>query len=151
MDATITQKFYRLLNHLLYTKSEFEIVADEIYDSRLKTALNGFSEESDTYIHELCLLLQPLGFEYQQPKSLMIPEKLVPPGELLFNNSKGNELQYICFTTEKHITATYRDILNGHFPFPVIRKIMIYQLSTLRLIFKKISFLNMARFNDLAK
>lgn len=148
MDTNIFEKFRDLLNLLLYSKTEFEIVADEIGDHRLKTALNGFSEESDIYINELCSHLQPLGFEYRHPKVLPALDVLIQEVELSTGNNHGNELQCLCNSSEKYITATYHEILNGPFPFPVIKEIMIYQLGTLQSIFNKINFLNIARLSN---
>ena len=148
MEANIAEKFHNLLDYLLYAKSEFEIVADEIGDCRLKTALYGFSEESEIYINEICSHLQVIGIAYHYPKALPVLDKLQAPGEQVIDDSKGNELQYICNTNEQYITATYYDILNGYFPFPVIREIMVYQLNTLKSILKKICFLNLARFSN---
>ncbi|CAN5813193.1 hypothetical protein BH11BAC4_BH11BAC4_10300 [soil metagenome] len=148
MEATIAEKFHSLLNYLLYTKVEFEIVADEVGDSRLRTALYGFSEESDIYITELCAHLQSLGFEYQYQHILPVISAPIELSSSFTANEKGNELQSICAASEKSITATYYDILNSYFPFPVIREIMTYQLNTLRSILDKICFLNSARFSN---
>lgn len=145
MDPKIVEKFYGLLTYLTYTKTEFELVADEIEDCKLKTALNGLSEESDQYKNELCLELKALGFQYQSPNALVNVE------EVNSNISsecfeKGNELQLICSCSESYITRAYRDILNEYFPFPAIRQIMIYQLNTLKSAFMKVNLLNSARF-----
>ena len=46
-NVTMLEKVCGLLFFLSQSKAEFEMVADEVEDCNLKTALNGLSSESD--------------------------------------------------------------------------------------------------------
>jgi hypothetical protein len=147
IDSKIADKFCGLLYSLTQSKNEFEMVADEIEDCNLKTALNGLSNESDLFAKEISNQLKTLGMSTVVPSNYFdncangidVPETELRPG-------KGNELLAICNYSEHSITKAYWDILNEYVPFPTLRDIMTYQLNALKFAFMKIKMLNSARF-----
>jgi len=149
INSKIADKFCGLLYYLTQSKNEFEMVADEVEDCNLKTALNGLSNESDLFAKEISNQLKTLGISEVVPPNYFencsqdssVPEPESKPG-------KGNELQAICNHSEHSITKAYWDILNEYVPFPTLRDIMTYQLNALKFAFMKIKMLNSARFTS---
>jgi len=147
LNSKIADKFCGLLYSLTQSKNEFEMVADEIEDCNLKTALNGLSNESDLFAKEISNQLKTLGISDVVPANYFehcindndVSNIEVKPG-------KGNELLAICNHSEHSITKAYWDILNEYVPFPTLRDIMTYQLNALKFAFMKIKMLNSARF-----
>ncbi|MCY7293462.1 MAG: hypothetical protein LH615_14890 [Ferruginibacter sp.] len=146
LDTGIVNKFSGLLFFLKRSKSEFEMVADEIENYSLKTALNGLSEESSFYEGELKNYLEHLGIitPYIQYDSLVDNNIYVNKKEEC--NENGNELNCICTYNEISLTEAYSDLLNEQLPFESLKEIIFYQLNALKFTFMKIKTLNTARF-----
>ena len=147
----IAEKFNGLLSYLNLTKKEFEMVADEVEDYKLKTACNGLSLDSMQYADELFQHLKTYGIGYVEERaffSLHVQDTIIDMGdqEASQSNGYGDEVMQICLTRENMITKAYHEILNDHFPFPNIREIMTYQLNSLTCAFMKIKLLNRSRF-----
>ncbi len=150
LSATISSKFHGLLSYLTRTKETFEMVADEIEDSNLKTAFNGLSVESSQYADELSVQLKTLGIPYDSP-SIFINEQTngeAGAGDYDPDCNEGDEVMNICCTSENNITKAYREILNEYFPFTGLREVMMYQLNALKCAFMKIKLLNATRFSQ---
>jgi len=146
-NTKIADKFCGLLYSLTQSKNEFEMVADEVEDCNLKTALNGLSTETDLFANEIANQLKTLGINDVVPPKYFdncIHDPQIP--ETAARAGKGNELLAICNQTEHSITKAYWDILNEYVPFPTLRDIMTYQLNSLKFAFMKIKMLNSARF-----
>ena len=150
-NAAIAEKFNGLLSYLNLTKKEFEMVADEVEDCKLKTACNGLSVDSMQYADELFQHLKTYGLGYVEERpvfSLQAQEAIIDmeDQEASPSHGCGDEVMQICLTRENMITKAYYEILNDHFPFPNIREIMTYQLHSLTCAFMKIKLLNQSRF-----
>lgn len=145
IDSSLTEKLRGLLSSLTHTQEEFEMVADEVEDCNLRTALNGVSMESSIYVSELSMLVKSLGIHLTK-FSCDKPEGAndMPSDE---NQGKGNELSFICNKNENFILNAYRNILSERFLLPGLRDIMMYQLNALKCGFMKIKLLNSARFS----
>ncbi len=147
-NLTMLEKLCALLFFLTRSKTEFEMVADEVEDCNLKTALNGLSSESDQYANEITTQLKALGINGFVPKNFF--DDCDSQNETLSvqtESKRGNELMNICNTTEDTITKAYYEILNEYLPFANLRDIMTYQINSLKLAFMKIKTLNTARFS----
>ncbi|MEP6712669.1 MAG: hypothetical protein ABJA37_09650, partial [Ferruginibacter sp.] len=145
LNISMLEKLCGLLFFLTRSKAEFEMVADEVEDCNLKTALNGLSSESDQYANEITTQLKTLGINGIGPKLLF--EDSGEENDNLFcppENARGNELMKICDNSENSITKAYNEILNEYFPFSNLRDIMSYQADSLKLAFRKIKTLNTA-------
>lgn len=147
LNNTVADKFCGLLQYLCKYKTAFEMVADEVEDENLKTALNGLSIESTQYAEEITNHLRLYGVPHRVETDLMFDclEDDQPysadciPGQ-------GNELMSICVKSESSITRAYDDILNEYLPLNNLRNVMLYQLNTLKIAFMKVKLLNEARF-----
>src|SRR5688572_13212309 len=97
MDATnsnVLSKISSLIYSLTHTKEEIEMVADEVDDCNLRTALNGLSQESSIFATELCLQFKNSGIYF--PKlSLEELQGSNTMGEEM-TEAPGDELTYIC-------------------------------------------------------
>ena len=140
---SFTDQLLGLLYSLTHTKEELELVADEVEDCNLKTALSGLSMESSQYASELYGQLKALGIQLPTPPLEELQgSNSMPPEE----HGRGNELSYICAKNENFIIAAYREVLSGNSLFPGLRDLMMYQLNALKCAFMKIKLLNTARF-----
>lgn len=146
LNTGILTKLSGLLFFLKRSKSEFEMVADEVENYSLKTALNGLSEESSFYAGELKNYLKHLGINtpYIQYDSLVDNVDYLNGNEQ--HNNNGNELNSICSYNEISLTEAYSDLLNEPLPFESLKEIILYQLNALKFTFMKIKTLNTARF-----
>ena len=146
INSKIIDKFCGLLHFLNLSKKEFEMVADEIEDCNLKTALHGLSLESNQCADELATQLKTLGIPFNsQALELCIEEEpFIPQTEYI--PGTGNELMNICSNSENTITKAYSEILSDYLPFNSLREMMMYQLNALKCAFMKIKTLNSARF-----
>ena len=61
LTSAALNKFSGLMFFLKRSKHDFEMVADEVENYTLKSALNGLSEESSYYANELKTYLKALG------------------------------------------------------------------------------------------
>ncbi|RZM15207.1 MAG: hypothetical protein EOO88_43730 [Pedobacter sp.] len=149
MNTINVDKFCGLLFYLSRSKTEFEMVADEIEDPNLRTALDGLSSESSQYAKEIAVQLKTLGVGEVVPHDFF--ENCVKEGdaspEVLMAAGRGNELMQICNQSETTITNAYWEILNEYVPFASLKDIMVYQLNSLKHAFSKIKILNAARFS----
>jgi hypothetical protein len=146
VNNNVIDKLCGLLYSLTHTKEEFEMVADEVEDCNLKTALNGLSMESSQYASELSMQLKNLGINYRKPALDDLHGSNTMPFDEL-EAGKGNEVMYICVRNENYLVSAYRNILSEYFPVPGLQDIMMYQLNALKCAFMKIKLLNSARFN----
>jgi len=143
LNAGFISKFSGLLFFLKRSNKEFEMVADEMGNPSLRTALNGLSDESYYYAGELKNYLDSLGIitENREPDPqdgvYDYDEPLLPAGD---------ELQHICSHNERSLVQAYTELLNECLPFQSLKEIMIYQLNALKNTFLKIKTLNTARF-----
>ncbi|MFN0082357.1 MAG: hypothetical protein ACKVOM_07525 [Ferruginibacter sp.] len=140
-------KFTGLMFFLKRSKADFEMVADEIENHSLKTALNNLSEESHYYASELKNYLKHLGvnsstinednysYSYEDGTASEIG-----------NLQNGNELDCLCAFNEISLTQAYSDLLEEPLPCKSLQEIIMYQLNALKITFLKIRTLNTARF-----
>ncbi len=146
LGSNLKDKLFKVLMYLTQTKEEFEMVADEIDEGNLKTALEGLSIESSLYANELCIQLKTLGIAVNTPcicdlnGANEMPLHATLPG-------KGNELHYICSKSEDSIISAYKNILNDGISLPGLYELMMYQLNALKCAFTKIKMLNAARYS----
>ena len=148
LNAGVLNKLSGLLFFLKRSKKEFEMVADEIENHSLKTALNGISEESSFYAGELKNYLKYLGISapfVNDENIIELPayESDTTDTTLVGN---GNELENLCIYNEKHLTGAYSELLDEQLPFESFKEIILYQLNALKYSFMKIKTLNTARF-----
>lgn len=146
INAKIIEKFCGLLHFLTLSKNEFEMVADEIEDCNLKTALHGLSLESNQCVDEITSQLKTLGIPFKSPKLFELPLEEQSISQTDYIPGTGNELMNICSKSENTITKAYSEILNDYLPINSLREMMMYQLNALKCGFMKIKTLNTARF-----
>jgi hypothetical protein len=145
INNSVIDKLRGLLYSLTLSKEEFEMVADEVEDCNLRTALNGLSMESSQYATELCMQIKALGIKFPKPDL----HELDGSNSMTFEDAtskNGYELLYICKRNENYIMTAYHNLLNENITFPGLRDIMLYQLDALKCAFMKINMLNTARF-----
>lgn len=147
LTASALNKFCGLMFILKRSKIDFQMVADEIENYTLKSALNGLSEESSFYASELKNYLKLLGVSALSINATEFSfnyfEGDVSDTE---NCEKGLELQSLCRFNEKSLTQAYSDLLEEPLPCKSLQEIVGYQLNALKISFQKIQTLNIARF-----
>lgn len=147
LTASALNKFCGLMFFLKRSKVDFEMVADEIENYTLKSALNGLSEESSFYASELKTYLKHLGVN---PSAIHATEFSSNYFDEDLNNTenceKGLELKTLCSYNEKSLTQAYSDLLEEPLPCKSLQEIIYYQLNALKITFQKIQVLNTARF-----
>ncbi len=146
LSSGLISKFCGLLFFLKRSKKEFEMVADEIGNTSLRTALNGLSDESNYYAGELKNYLSSLGAASSFTEGYTEdPEvfEFYPAGE---PGAQGDELMNICTHNELTLVQAYNELLEESMPFQNLKDIMLYQLNALKYTFMKIKILNSARF-----
>lgn len=146
LNAAIKEKFSGLLFFLRRSKTEFEMVADEMEDYSLRTALNSLSDDSNYYAGELKNYLKAFGIYSSQNESLTQPD-IAQQENYATDPEKGNELHTICNYNEASLTQAYSELLQENMPFQILKDIMRYQLNALHNTFMKINALNTARFS----
>ena len=145
ITKNILDKFCGLLFFLKKSKKEFELVADEIGESSLRTALNSLSEESNFYAGEIKQQLKSLGIHAEVPEDYFEPFESVPENYSLAEGP-GRELYNICSFNEFSLKKAYNDLITESIPYQSLKEIMIYQLNALTYTFMKVKTLNTARF-----
>lgn len=148
INHSIADKFCGLLKFLRLYKAAFELVAEDVEDCNLRTALYGLSAESIQYANEITAQLKTHGIPYRLDTDMLADclENFDENATLTYMPGRGNELSNICNSSEDSITNAYNDILNEYLPLASLRNIMLYQLNALKLSFMKIKLLNNARF-----
>ena len=147
LTASALDKFSGLMFFLKRSKKDFEMVADEIENHCLKTALNGLSEESYFYESELKNYLKHLGINTTNITEQDYAHSDFNSNTTIVENlEKGNELQSLCIYNETSLTQAYSDLLTEHLPCKSLQEIISYQLNALKITFLKIKTLNTARF-----
>ena len=146
LNTGILNKLSGLLFFLKRSNNEFEMVADEIENYSLKTALNGLSEESSFYAGELKDYLNHLGINTPFIQYDRLKDTEYGNTSEQLTNSNGNELNTICTYNEMYLTDAYSDLLKESLPFESLKEIILYQLNALKYSFLKIKTLNTARF-----
>ena len=147
LNHRIKEKFSGLLFFLRRSKTEFEMVADEMEDHTLRTALNSLSDDSNYYAGELKNYLKTFGIYPKVNETPIEAESInYSDNQDLPKPEKGNELHTICNYNEASLTQAYSDLLEENMPFQILKDIMLYQLNALRNNFMKIKALNNARF-----
>ena len=147
LTASALNKFCGLMFFLKRSKADFEMVADEIENYTLKSALNGLSEESHFYASELKNYLKQLGVNASSLHATEFSSNYFDGGTSDTENcEKGLELQSLCSYNEKSLTQAYSELLEEPLPCKSLQEIIRYQLNALKISFQKIQTLNTARF-----
>lgn len=147
LNAVLKEKFSGLLFFLRRSKTEFEMVADEMEDHSLRTALNSLSDDTNHYAGELKNYLKVFGIYAPLNESVAEADAVEYSENYKTDPGKGNELHTICNYNEASLTKAYCDLLEENMPFQILKDIMHYQLNALRNTFMKIKALNTARFS----
>ncbi len=144
--SSALHKFTGLMFFLKRSKLDFEMVADEMENHSLKTALNGLSEESYYYASELKNYLKHLGVNTTVTDEVYRYEDFNSTNTLTENLQNGNELNSLCTYNEATLMQAYSDLLEEPMPCKSLQEIIMYQLNALKITFLKIRTLNTARF-----
>ena len=129
------------------SKNDFEMVADEIENYTLKSALNGLSEESSFYASELKNYLKHLGINASAINATEFSSNNIDTDLSSDENcEQGMELQTLCSYNERSLTQAYSDLLEEPLPFKSLQEVISFQLNAIKISFKKIQTLNTARF-----
>jgi len=147
LNTAALNKFSGLMFFLKRSKHDFEMVADEMENYTLKSALNGLSEESSFYASELKNYLKHLGINTTTFIETDLPVEH-------FNGDacdtecfeKGLELKSLVNYNERYLTKAYSELLEEQMPCKSLQEIISYQLKALKISFQKIQTLNTARF-----
>ncbi len=142
----LSAKFSGLLFFLKRSKQDFEMVADEIENNPLKTALNGLSDESSYYAGEIKSYLKTLGITTVAGEANKEDEEVYNHYPVTEEAGRGNELLSICTHNEDKLLQAYSELLEEPIPFQSLKEIMICQFNALKYTFLKIKTLNTARF-----
>ena len=149
LTASTLSKFSGLMFFLKRSKSDFEMVADEIENYTLKSALNGLSEESNFYASEIKNYLKHLGINASSLSATEFSSNYFN-GDVSDTDTdsdlKGLELQSLCSYNERSLTKAYCELLEETLPCKSLQEIINYQLNALKISFLKIKTLNTARF-----
>lgn len=141
LNNRLINKLSGLLFFLKRSKKEFEMVADEVENNPLRTALNGLSDESSYYAGELNNYLSTLGI------STVTGDHAADVYDYPVAEGHGDELMNICSHNEATLTQAYSELLEEeNMPWPTLRELMTYQLNALKFTFLKVKTLNTARF-----
>ena len=145
LTAAALTKFSGLMFFLKRSKHDFEMVADEVENYTLKSALNGLSEESSFYASELKTYLKHLGINTSAfiETDLQIDEFNAEEFE---GCEKGLELKSLVSNKERYLTKAYKELLEEPMPCKSLQEIILLQLNALKISFLKIQTLNTARF-----
>lgn len=149
LTASTLKKFSGLVFFLKRSKYDFEMVADEIENYTLKSALNGLSEESNFYASEIKNYLKHLGIGASSLAAADVSSSYfnAPINDMQTEEGeKGLELQSLCTYNEESLTKAYSDLLEETLPCKSLQELIIYQLNALKISFLKIKTLNTARF-----
>ncbi len=147
LTASALNKFSGLMFFLKRSKNDFEMVADEIENYSLKSALNGLSEESNFYASELKNYLKHLGINASVINATEFSSNYFDADKSGTENcEKGMELQTLCSYNEESLTQAYCELLEEPLPCKSLQEIISYQLNALKISFQKIRTLNTARF-----
>lgn len=140
----IISSAYNLIVILQRAKVDFEVVADEVEEYNLRSALNGISIECSIYRTELCEQFYTSGVTIQVPPNEEFSgvEGMHLHAHLLV---KGNELHYICSKYESCIINAYKEFLNEDIPWAGLYELASFQLKALKCGFAKVKMLNAAR------
>jgi hypothetical protein len=143
LNKNILDKFYGLIFFLKKSRKDFELVADEIGDSPLRTALNGLSTESNYFAGEIKQQLKCLGMYAENAEGFQdyIPESYETESEI-----PGTEISTICSHNEFSLLRAYNDLITDSIPYQNLKEIMIFQMNALKNTFSKVQTLNTARF-----
>ncbi len=147
LNTAVLNKFSGLMFFLKRSKYDFEMVADEIENYTLKSALNGLSEESSYYASELKNYLKHLGINTATfIETDFTSDDFTSDADGPESCEKGLELQSMVNYKEQYLTNAYNELLAEQMPCKSLREIIIYQLNALKISFQKIQTLNTARF-----
>ena len=142
-NKNILDKFYGLIFFLKKSRKDFELVADEIGDSPLRTALNGLSTESNYFAGEIKQQLKSLGVYAENADGFegYVPEVFETESEV-----PGIEISAICSHNEFSLLRAYNELITDYIPYQSLKEIMIYQMNAIKNTFSKVQTLNTARF-----
>lgn len=143
LQSSFTKNLDELLALLNHTNKEFEMVADELEDLNLRNAFDGLAAECMQYAQEIYTELKSLGIHCDSHEHLSVKEwQGLKPEEI---KNEDDEIETICNRNEDRIMNAYRNTLNGYYPFPSLKDIMMHQMNGLKSSFLKIKTLNMSR------
>ena len=149
LNESMLSKFSGLMFFLKRSKNDFEMVADEIENYTLKSALNGLSEESNFYASEIKNYLKHLGINASSLSETEFSSNYFSEDVVDVKTDcckQGLELQCLCSFNEESLIKAYSDLLDETLPCKSLQEIIIYQLNALKISFLKIKTLNTARF-----
>lgn len=147
VNSSLQKKLKRLVSFLSQIARGFDIIAEEIDNASLKTAILTISTESKQYAKEIANGVQTLNISINEGFTAEHHWKRI---ELSVNEetmlAKGGEIAALCNNCEMYFSKLYEDVLDEYFPHQNLKDIVTYQLFAIRCAFMKIRLLNTQRF-----
>jgi hypothetical protein len=142
VSKKIAIKLCALFSFLHQTSEEFETVAEEIKDNKIKMTLRGLAIETRQYEHELNSQLQSLRIKDINLTTSDNVEVLLKNIHFVVKEPTEEEIFDTCRKSEASFNKEYRNVLNEYFPYPDLKSMLVYQLNGIKCAFMKIKLLN---------
>ena len=140
-------KLQSLVSFLRTVTKGFDVIAEEIDNVNLKTAMITFASESRQYAKEICNYFQTKDILIQSVCSDHLWEKVEMTVNEQGGEEKGSEILALCNKCELYFKKLYDDILKEDFLYTHLKSIITCQLYAAKCAFMKIRLLNTLRFN----
>mgnify|MGYP003471217939 FL=1 len=140
------EKICNLLFSLTRSEGRMEMVADEVEDSNLRTALTGLAAESSLFAEEITTQLKTHGIALEKPV-YNFEDCFGVLDTAPFDRKPGAEILHLCEELEACLTRSYRAVLAEiSVPVPLFRELLQLQFNSLKNSLLRIRLINRARF-----
>lgn len=138
VNKRLTNKLCRLSSFLNNACEQFEHVAKEIKDKKIRMSVRSVAIKTKQYTGELDSQLQMLRVACTQRR--------ITDGEEInsryVKNIPDKKMVQLCCDTEVYFKKAYHSILNEYFPFKPLRDMLRYQITGIYDAFRQLKLLN---------
>ena len=138
VNKPVANKLCRLSSFLHHACEQFENVAKEIKDKKIRMSVRSVAIKTKQYMGELDSQLQMLRVACTQ-RRIKNREEI---NSTYVKNIPDKKIVQLCCDTEVYFEKAYRSILNEYFPFKPLRDMLRYQITGIYYAFRQLKLLN---------
>lgn len=148
VTRTLQNKLQNLVSFLSQVTQGFEMLAEEIDNASLRSAMRAVAVESSQYVKEISNQFNHVEINVTVNRSDLLWQQIEGKVNEQASPERGGEIVALCNNCEVYFNKLYAEVLQENLPAKNCKDIISYQLYAINCALMKIKLLNATRFNE---